>query len=79
LALVHGTALKYYRLQKISEGSISLIRGKQEPVDVPDEVGTGAGEKVKDELSNIIGYINERFKTDFTPADELFLASIARP
>jgi type I restriction enzyme R subunit len=33
--------LEYYRLQKISEGSISLRDGKAEPLDGPREVGSG--------------------------------------
>ena len=33
--------LEYYRLQKISEGSISLEDGEAQPLDGPTEVGTG--------------------------------------
>lgn len=70
-------ALKYYRLQLISEGSISLVKNKPEPIDGPGEVGTGKGESPEEELSKIIDVLNEKFKTDFTPADELFLDSVA--
>ena len=70
-------ALKYYRLQLISEGSISLVKNKPEPIDGPDEVGTGKGDSPEEELSKIIEILNEKFKTDFTPADELFLDSVA--
>ncbi len=70
-------ALKYYRLQLISEGSISLAKGKTEPIDGPGEVGTGKAESPEEELSKIIEILNDKFKTDFTPADELFLDSVA--
>ena len=69
-------ALQYYRLQKISEGSIALTKGKGGSVDGPVEVGTEEAEAVKEELSKIIEILNERFKTDFTPADELFIESV---
>jgi type I restriction enzyme R subunit len=69
-------ALRYYRLQKISEGSISLVKGKGGTIDGPVAVGTEEAEAVKEELSKIIEILNERFKTDFTPADELFIDSV---
>ena len=69
-------ALKYYRLQKISEGSIKLQRGKEGSVDGPSEVGTAKDDKTEIELSKIIEVLNEKFKTDFTPADELFIDSV---
>jgi type I restriction enzyme R subunit len=70
-------ALKYYRLQLISEGSISLAKNKPQPIDGMTEVGTGKAESPEEELSKIIEILNEKFKTDFTPADELFLDSVA--
>jgi type I restriction enzyme R subunit len=69
-------ALKYYRLQLISEGSISLVNGKPEPIDGMTELGTGKGDSPEEELSKIIEILNEKFKTEFTPADELFIDSI---
>ncbi|PKL23833.1 MAG: restriction endonuclease subunit R [Spirochaetae bacterium HGW-Spirochaetae-3] len=70
-------ALKYYRLQLISEGSISLEKNKSQSIDGMTELGTGKGESPEEELSKIIEILNEKFKTDFTPADELFLDSVA--
>lgn len=69
-------ALKYYRLQKISEGSIDLEVGNSEPLKGPTEVGTGdtKGEKVK--LSTLVDKLNDRFGTDFTQADQLFFDQI---
>ncbi len=69
-------ALKYYRLQKISEGSITLEAGKQEPVSGPTAVGTGAARGDEIELSKLIDILNERFGTAFKPGDQLFFESI---
>ncbi|MFI9653288.1 type I restriction endonuclease [Guyparkeria sp. GHLCS8-2] len=70
-------SLKYYRLQKISEGSIDLGVGEAEPLYGPREVGTARGEDESVELSTLIGKLNERFGTEFTPADQLFFDQIA--
>ncbi|MHB0928821.1 MAG: type I restriction enzyme subunit R domain-containing protein [Candidatus Nanopelagicales bacterium] len=69
-------ALKYYRLQKISEGSIQLEVGKGGEVPGPTAVGTGIARGEQIELSKLIDILNERFGTDFKPADQLFLDSI---
>jgi len=68
--------LEYYRLQKISEGSISLRDGKAEPLNGPREVGSGASHDEDVPLSSLIEVINERFGTDFTDADQLFFDQI---
>ena len=68
--------LEYYRLQKISEGSIDLDKGHVGLLDGPTEVGSGL---VRDEpvpLSRLIDVINERFGTDFKEADQLFFDQI---
>jgi len=64
--------LKYYRLQKINEGSIVLEPGKGGEVPGPTAVGTSEGEHPQVDLSQLIDIINERFGTDFKPADQLF-------
>jgi type I restriction enzyme R subunit len=64
--------LKFYRIQKISEGSIKLDEGENVPVTGPTAVGTGAAKDAEVELSRLIDTINDRFGTDFTQADELF-------
>lgn len=69
-------SLKYYRLQKISEGSIILEPGKEEPISGPTSVGTGTVRGIEIELSKLIDILNERFGTDFKPADQLFFESI---
>jgi type I restriction enzyme R subunit len=69
-------ALKYYRLQKISDGSIELEQGKGGEVSGPVEVGTGVSHETKIELSELIDILNERFGTEFKPGDQLFFDSI---
>jgi len=69
-------ALKYYRLQKISEGAIQLEKGAGGEVPGPVAVGTGEANKEQIELSKLIEILNDRFGTDFKPADQLFLDSI---
>ncbi len=69
-------ALKYYRLQKIGEGSIALEAGKRGEVAGPVAVGSRAAQGSLIELSQLIDLLNERFGTDFRPGDQLFLESI---
>ena len=68
--------LEYYRLQKISEGSISLQGGKAHALDGPTEVGSGLAREEAVPLSQLIDVINERFGTDFNQADQLFFDQI---
>ena len=68
--------LKYYRLQKTSDGSISLQAGDRGSVSAPTAVGTGVDRHEQVELSRLIDKINERFGTDFKPADQLFFDQI---
>jgi type I restriction enzyme, R subunit len=68
--------LEYYRLQKISEGSIDLGDGYARPLDGPKEVGTGGVREDAVALSQLIDMINERFGTDFNQADQLFFDQI---
>ena len=68
--------LEYYRLQKISEGAIELEGGKGGEVAGPTEVGTGVSSKESIELSTLIEILNDRFGTEFKPADQYFLDSI---
>ncbi len=68
--------LEYYRLQKISEGSISLRTGEGTPLDGPREVGSGLAHEETVHLSQLIDLVNERFGTDFNRADQLFFDQI---
>ena len=68
--------LEYYRLQKISEGSIPLQDGEARPLDGPAEVGSGLARSQPVPLSELIDIVNERFGTDFNQADQLFFDQI---
>lgn len=68
--------LEYYRLQKISEGSIALKDGDARRLDGPAEVGSGALHEQPVPLSQLIDIVNERFGTDFNQADQLFFDQI---
>ena len=68
--------LEYYRLQKISEGSISLQDGEARPLDGPAEVGSGLARSDPVPLSQLIDIVNDRFGTDFNQADQLFFDQI---
>ena len=68
--------LEYYRLQKISEGSISLSDGQPNRLDGPSEVGSGVLREEAVTLSRLIDVVNDRFGTDFNQADQLFFDQI---
>jgi type I restriction enzyme, R subunit len=68
--------LEYYRLQKISEGSISLGDGQSNRLDGPSEVGSGVVREEAVPLSRLIDVVNDRFGTDFNQADQLFFDQI---
>lgn len=75
-ALDDEVALRYYRLQQMTEGSILLSEGDAYPLKGPVDVGTG---RVADEevpLSTLVGRLNERFGTNFKEADQLFFDQI---
>ena len=68
--------LKYYRLQKTSEGSISLAPGDRGAVKAPTAVGTGEDHHEQIELSRLIDIVNQRFRTEFKSADQLLFDQI---
>lgn len=71
-------ALKFYRLEKISEGAIDLTEGEADPLKGPTEVGTaGVREDEPIYLSALVQKLNEMFGTNFTAADELFFKQVA--
>jgi type I restriction enzyme R subunit len=69
-------ALNYYRLEKISQGSLDLQKGKGGKISGPIAVGTGKEKGGRIELSKLIDQLNDRFSTEFKPADQLFFDSI---
>ncbi|QIA07128.1 type I restriction endonuclease subunit R [Draconibacterium halophilum] len=68
--------LKYYRLQKISEGSIDLEAGEAEQLYGATEVGTGSAKEEEVQLSTLVNKLNDRFGTEFTLADQLFFDQV---
>ncbi|HLP88677.1 MAG TPA: hypothetical protein VK184_08830 [Nostocaceae cyanobacterium] len=67
--------LKFYRLEKISEGKIDLNEDTTEPLKGALAVGTRQPDK-EVPLSQLIDSLNERFSTNFTLADQLFFEQI---
>lgn len=68
--------LDYYRLQKVSEGSISLSEGTAKQLDGPSSVGSKVAREEEVPLSRLIDVVNDRFGTDFNNADQLFFDQI---
>lgn len=69
-------ALRYFRLQQMSDGSIDLSSGKADPLKGPTDVGTAGAKDEEVVLSSLVERLNERFGTDFTEADQLFFDQI---
>ncbi|VVB91394.1 Type III restriction enzyme, res subunit [uncultured archaeon] len=76
LKLSDEVALEYYRLQKISEGSITLEKGGEYGLKPTTEVGTKKEKEEFAALSEIINVFNERFGKPITDADKLFFDQI---
>ena len=69
-------ALKFFRLQQVSDGTIDLSRGEPEPLKGPTDLGTGRQANDSIALSTLVEQLNERFGTDFTEADQLFFDQV---
>jgi type I restriction enzyme R subunit len=68
--------LAKYRTQKIGEGMIDLTVGDPLGVESITAAGTGMVVDEKKPLSEIIEIVNERFGTQFTDEDRLFIEQI---
>lgn len=75
-ALDDEIALRFFRLQQMTEGSIDLSDGEADPLKGPTDVGTARMPDEEVALSSLIEKLNERFGTDFTAADQLFFDQI---
>jgi len=75
-ALDDEVALRFFRLQQMTEGSIDLSDGEADPLKGPTDVGTSRAKDEDVTLSSLIDRLNERFGTDFTEADQLFFDQI---
>jgi type I restriction enzyme R subunit len=69
-------ALEYYRLKKIAEGSLTLQKDGTAPLKPVSKAGDREDKEQRARLSEIIRLLNDRFGTDFTEADKLFIDSI---
>ena len=76
LKLDADTALAYYRLDLIRQGSIPLTVGEPGEVYGPASAGTKWAKPEEVKLSEVITILNDRFGTDFTSADQLFFDSV---
>lgn len=72
-------ALRYYRLQQISQGDVVLQVADGGLLKGPTDVGTRAAKDEKAHLSEIIDTLNERFGTEFTQAGSSSTRSSPRP
>ena len=75
IQLDEDVELEYYRLEKASSGSISPD-GDHPGVTSPTAIGGGDPDEEKAPLSEIIERLNERFGTDFTESERLFLQQV---
>jgi type I restriction enzyme R subunit len=69
-------ALKFFRLQQVSEGAIDLSGGEVAPLKGPTDVGTARQKDSEVALSTLVDQLNERFGTAFTEADQLFFDQV---
>ncbi len=76
LQLSDEIAMEYYRLQKMKEGAIGLVKGEDGELDGLSEAGIKRAKEEKAPLSEIIEVLNERFGTEFEDADRLFFDQI---
>ncbi|AOB29795.1 restriction endonuclease subunit R [Bordetella sp. H567] len=75
-ALDDEVALRYFRLQQMTEGSIELSIGYADMLKGPTDVGTLRVAEEPVTLSSLVDKLNERFGTDFNEADQLFFDQI---
>jgi type I restriction enzyme R subunit len=75
-ALNDEVSLEYYRLQKISENTISLESKGVSELDGGGEGGIRLDKDEKAKLSEIIDILNTKFNTEFHTADKLFFDQI---
>jgi type I restriction enzyme R subunit len=76
LHLDDEVALEYYRLQKIKDGAIELVKGEDGELSGTSEAGLKRAKEEEALLSEIINVLNDRFGTEFTEADKLFFDQI---
>ena len=69
-------ALRFFRLQQITDASIDLSAGETYALKGPSDVGTGVVRENHVVLSTLVDKLNEYFGTDFAEADQLFFDQV---
>ena len=69
-------ALRFFRLQQITDASIDLSAGETYALKGPSDVGTGVVREDHVVLSTLVDKLNEYFGTDFAEADQLFFDQV---
>lgn len=69
VAVDEDVELKYYRLDLVASGSLSLAHDGSQELYGPTETGTGKKDDEKEKLSALIEVINDRFGTEFDAQD----------
>lgn len=69
-------ALEYYRLEKIKEGSIELLKGAEGELSGTTEAGLKRTKEEEVLLSEIVSILNDRFGTTFEEADKLIFDQV---
>jgi len=69
-------ALKYFRIQQMTQGSIDLSDGDADPLKGPTDIGTAGRKDEEVGLKDLVERLNERFGTSFNRADQLFFEQI---
>ena len=69
-------ALKYFRIQQMTQGSIDLDDGETDALKGPTDVGSGGRKDEEVGLRDLVERLNERFGTSFTRADQLFFEQV---
>jgi type I restriction enzyme R subunit len=68
--------LEYYRIERVFSGAIDLREGESTGVRSPVKIGTSVVRDAPLPLSQILDVVNERFGTQFSEEDRLFLIQI---
>jgi hypothetical protein len=76
LVLDDDVALKYFRIQQMTQGYIDLSEGEADPLKGPTDLGSGGRKDEEVGLADLVERLNERFGTSFIRADQLFFEQI---
>lgn len=75
-ALDDEVALKYFRIQQMTQGSIDLSDGEPDPLKGPTDIGSAGRKDEEVGLRDLVERLNERFGTNFNRTDQLFFEQV---